>query len=182
MPRPYNTCDSEQEVLAAAGEVTQTNGSRHAATVQHLRLLAEVLAAAGEVTQNQWVAACRDRTTPATPSRSTCRSGRSYANRWGAACYDRTTLASSAPSRFAPFTLSANHSNHTFIIMSDGNYNRNLLPYRQYQSGLKAGRAQMHTLAIRAFRQWLTEQGYTEAQLHEAELHYRQLLEEITPQ
>lgn len=103
-------------------------------------------------------------------------------NRWGAACYDRTILASSAPSRFAPFTLSANHSNHTFIIMSDGNYNRNLLPYRQYQSGLKAGRAQMHTLAIRAFRQWLTEQGYTEAQLHEAELHYRQLLEEITPQ
>lgn len=103
-------------------------------------------------------------------------------NRWVAACYDRTTLASSAPSRFAPFTLSANHSNHTFIIMSDGNYNRNLLPYRQYQSGLKAGRAQMHTLAIRAFRQWLTEQDYTEAQLHEAELHYRQLLEEITPQ
>ena len=154
MPRPYNICDSEQEVFAAAEEVTQTNGSRHAATVQHLRLRAEVLAAAGEVTQNQWVAACRD----------------------------RTILASSAPSRFAPFTLSANHSNHTFIIMSDGNYNRNLLPYHQYQSGLKAGRAQMHTLAIRAFRQWLTEQGYTEAQLHEAELHYRQLLEEITPQ
>ena len=42
MPRPYNTCDSEQEVLAAAGEVTE----------------------------NQWVAACRDRTTPATQSRS----------------------------------------------------------------------------------------------------------------
>ena len=154
MPRPYNTCDSEQKLLAAAEEVTQTNGSRHAATVQHLRLRA----------------------------RSTCRSGRSYANRWVAACCDRTTLASSVPFHFAPFTLSANHSNHTFIIMSDGNYNRNLLPYRQYQSGLKAGRAQMHTLAIRAFRQWLTEQGYTEAQLHEAELHYRQLLEEITPQ
>ena len=49
MPRPYNICDSEQEVLAAAGEVTQTNGSRHAATVQHLQLLAEVLTAAEEV-------------------------------------------------------------------------------------------------------------------------------------
>ena len=80
MPRPYNTCDSEQKLLAAAEEVTQnqwvaacrdrttsatqskkylpqreklrkTNGSRHAATVQHLQLLAEVLAAAEEVTQ-----------------------------------------------------------------------------------------------------------------------------------
>ena len=55
MPRPYNICDSEQEVFAAAEEVTQTNGSRHAATVQHLRLRA----------------------------RSTCRSGRSYAKLMG---------------------------------------------------------------------------------------------------
>ena len=126
MPRPYNICDSEQEVLTAAEEVMPTDGARHATTVQSLL---------------------------------------------------------PPPHPVSPhFTLSANHSNHTFIIMSDGNYNRNLLPYRQYQSGLKAGRAQMHTLAIRAFRQWLTEQGYTEAQLHEAELHYRQLLEEITPQ
>ena len=83
MPRPYNICDSEQEVLAAVGEVTQTNGLRHAATVQHLQLLAEVLAAAEKVTQNQWVAACRDRTTPATHSRSTYRSGRSYAKLMG---------------------------------------------------------------------------------------------------
>lgn len=36
--------------------------------------------------------------------------------------------------------------------MSDGNYNRNLLPYTQYTSGVKAGRAQMKTLAAEAFK------------------------------
>lgn len=41
--------------------------------------------------------------------------------------------------------------------MSDGNYNRNLLPYNNYQSGLKAGRAQLRTLALRAFDEWLNE-------------------------
>ena len=44
--------------------------------------------------------------------------------------------------------------------MSDGNYNRNLLPYHQYASGLKAGKAQMHTLALRAFSAWLAEQPF----------------------
>lgn len=39
--------------------------------------------------------------------------------------------------------------------MSDGNYNRNLLPYNNYQSGLKAGRAQMQALAFRTFDQWI---------------------------
>lgn len=29
--------------------------------------------------------------------------------------------------------------------MSDGNFNRNLLPYTQYQSGLRAGQARMRT-------------------------------------
>lgn len=29
--------------------------------------------------------------------------------------------------------------------MSDGNINRNLLPYTQYQSGLRAGQARMRT-------------------------------------
>lgn len=61
--------------------------------------------------------------------------------------------------------------------MSDGNYNRNLLPYHQYTSGLKAGKAQMHTLALRAFSQWLTEQGFS---IEEAEPHllrFRQLLD-----
>lgn len=60
--------------------------------------------------------------------------------------------------------------------MSDGNYNRNLLPYRQYQSGVKAGRAQMHTLALRAFRAWMMEQGMNETELHNNELRFRELL------
>ena len=32
--------------------------------------------------------------------------------------------------------------------MSDGNFNRNLLPYRDFQSGVRAGRAQMRTAAL----------------------------------
>lgn len=36
--------------------------------------------------------------------------------------------------------------------MSDGNYNRNLLPYRDYQSGLRAGRAQALVKAIHALK------------------------------
>lgn len=38
--------------------------------------------------------------------------------------------------------------------MSDGNYNRNLLPYHNYQSGVRAGKAQMRMLAVKAFEQW----------------------------
>lgn len=34
------------------------------------------------------------------------------------------------------------------FIMSDGNYNRNLLPYNNYRSGVRAGRAQMKQLAL----------------------------------
>lgn len=40
--------------------------------------------------------------------------------------------------------------------MSDGNYNRNLLPYNNYQSGLKAGRATMRSLAVKAFEKQLS--------------------------
>lgn len=36
--------------------------------------------------------------------------------------------------------------------MSDGNYNRNLLPYNNYRSGLNAGLAQMKTRALAAFK------------------------------
>lgn len=42
--------------------------------------------------------------------------------------------------------------------MSDGNYNKNLLPYHNYQSGVRAGRAAMKTLAVRAFLNWLEAQ------------------------
>lgn len=41
--------------------------------------------------------------------------------------------------------------------MSDGNYNRNLLPYNNYRSGFNAGRAQMQGKAIEAFRNWLVD-------------------------
>ena len=39
--------------------------------------------------------------------------------------------------------------------MSDGNFNRNLLPYRNYQSGLRAGRATMRTQALQALEELL---------------------------
>ena len=60
--------------------------------------------------------------------------------------------------------------------MADGNFNKTHLPYRPFQSGVNAGRAQMHTLAINAFKQWLNEQGFSEAQMHEYELRFRTLL------
>lgn len=41
--------------------------------------------------------------------------------------------------------------------MSDGNFNRSLLPYHNYQSGVRAGRASMRTLAVQAFEHWLRE-------------------------
>lgn len=50
--------------------------------------------------------------------------------------------------------------------MSDGNYNRNLLPYNNYRSGLKAGMAQMKTRAIAAFAAYL-EQQHPEATAEE---------------
>lgn len=46
--------------------------------------------------------------------------------------------------------------------MSDGNYNRNLLPYNNYRSGFNAGHAQMHGKALEAFRKWLREFGVSE--------------------
>lgn len=41
--------------------------------------------------------------------------------------------------------------------MSDGNFNRSLLPYNNYQSGVRAGRAQMKNRALMAFDIWLSE-------------------------
>ena len=45
--------------------------------------------------------------------------------------------------------------------MSDGNFNRNLLPYKNYQSGLRAGKAQMKIRAIAAMKQCLADLGTT---------------------
>lgn len=39
--------------------------------------------------------------------------------------------------------------------MSDGNFNRALLPHTPYASGLKAGKAMMKMRAVEAFEQWL---------------------------
>ncbi len=61
--------------------------------------------------------------------------------------------------------------------MSDGNYNRNLLPYHQYASGLRAGKAQMHTKALIAVRQWLEDEGYNNEQIEEALLKLRKYLD-----
>ena len=46
---------------------------------------------------------------------------------------------------------------YTKKIMADGNYNRNILPYHNYQSGYRAGRAAMRRLALEAFDKWLQE-------------------------
>lgn len=48
--------------------------------------------------------------------------------------------------------------------MSDGNYNRNLLPYRDYPSGVRAGRAAMRTLALAAFERVLARHIADEAE------------------
>lgn len=60
--------------------------------------------------------------------------------------------------------------------MADGNFNRTHLPNRPFQSGLNAGRAQMHTLAIQAFCKWLYEQGISEDEKKKHELRFRELL------
>lgn len=60
--------------------------------------------------------------------------------------------------------------------MADGNFNKTHLPYRPFQSGVNAGRAQMHTLAIKAFKQWLEEQCLNEEEMRKYELRFRELL------
>lgn len=60
--------------------------------------------------------------------------------------------------------------------MADGNFNRTHLPYRPFQSGLNAGRAQMHTLAIQAFEKWMEEQHFSKEEKKQHELRFRELL------
>ncbi len=64
--------------------------------------------------------------------------------------------------------------------MSDGNFNRALLPHTPYQSGLKVGKAMARKAAQDAFREYLREQSPTlspEAVQQEAE-RFAQLLAE----
>ena len=42
--------------------------------------------------------------------------------------------------------------------MSDGNFNRALLPHTPYASGLKAGKAMAKMKAVEVFEAWLREQ------------------------
>lgn len=60
--------------------------------------------------------------------------------------------------------------------MADGNFNRTHLPNRPYLSGLNAGKAQMHTLALRAFNQWMNEQNFSDSEKRQHELRFRELL------
>ena len=42
--------------------------------------------------------------------------------------------------------------------MSDGNFNRSMLPSNSYQSGVRAGRSQMRIKAIQLVEELLTEE------------------------
>ena len=62
--------------------------------------------------------------------------------------------------------------------MSDGNFNRSMLPYNNYQSGNRAGRAQMKALALEAFEKWCAShfQELDEAARHELYMEFKRLL------
>ena len=60
--------------------------------------------------------------------------------------------------------------------MADGNYNRSILPYRQYDSGLKAGKAQMITKACRALLALLEEDGRSAQDIESFMSRFRQRL------
>ena len=64
--------------------------------------------------------------------------------------------------------------------MSDGNFNRNLLPSHSFQSGVRTGRAVMKTKALAAFSKWLVNQSYslTDQQIREAKAEFRRYLED----
>ena len=62
--------------------------------------------------------------------------------------------------------------------MSDGNFNRALLPATPYASGLKAGRAQGRQWAMEAFEAWLAKAmpGLPDDDRHAHIAMFRQLL------
>ncbi len=63
--------------------------------------------------------------------------------------------------------------------MSDGNYNRNLLPYNNFQNGLRAGEARMKQKALDAFKLWCRERfgELEDAELNDIVLKYKALLD-----
>lgn len=54
--------------------------------------------------------------------------------------------------------------------MSDGNFNRNLLPYHNYQSGIRAGRATTKRKAIELLEKLLSEKATVLSEEDRAEL------------
>lgn len=64
--------------------------------------------------------------------------------------------------------------------MSDGNFNRNLLPYTPYQSGMKAGKAMARMKALEAFKIYLQEKGINDSETVEKDCaEFKKLLERI---
>lgn len=60
--------------------------------------------------------------------------------------------------------------------MSDGNYNRNLLPYRDYQSGVRAGRAQARAQAVETLKAVLDERSLSSDEQEEILAQFRQMM------
>lgn len=64
--------------------------------------------------------------------------------------------------------------------MSDGNFNRNLLPYTPYQSGMKAGKAMARMKALEAFKIYLQQKGINDPETVEKDCsEFKKLLERI---
>lgn len=62
--------------------------------------------------------------------------------------------------------------------MSDGNFNRSLLPHTQYGSGMRAGKSMARMKALEAFEQWLSQEE-ADATTHEAKKEsFKKILEE----
>ena len=62
--------------------------------------------------------------------------------------------------------------------MSDGNYNRSLLPADRYTSGVRAGEARMKERAVAAFASWLRTASpeLSEDGMREQLVRFRELL------
>ena len=65
--------------------------------------------------------------------------------------------------------------------VSDGNFNRSMLPSNNYQSGIRAGKAQMKKLSLDAFKKWCEETfpQMEEQERHECYLNFKKHLEEV---
>jgi len=62
--------------------------------------------------------------------------------------------------------------------MSDGNFNRSLLPHTPYQSGMQAGKSMARMYAIESFKEFLreTEPSLTNEEISLKAERFRQIL------